>query len=137
MPRLLTVSADVSTVPKSEVLTVANLKEPVPKKPRRHTQKRVAKEVLVVEASPNAGSSGTGAERRKKQKPKSFCAAPTALTGVMLKQLLRNVQDTRTLCGAAFDTSIVSSQLNAVVAPKAHKRRLTTTRCNRRAVVAV
>ena len=37
---------------------------------------------------------GTGAEGRKKQKLNSFCAASTALTGVMLKQLLRNEQDT-------------------------------------------
>ena len=37
----------------------------------------------------------------------------------MLKQLLRNEQDTRTLCGVVFDTYIVSSQLNAVVAAKA------------------
>ena len=34
------------------------------------------------------------------------CAASTALTGVMLKQLLRIEQDTRTrtLCGVVFDT---------------------------------
>ena len=34
----------------------------------------------------------------------------------MPKRLLRNEQDTRTLCGVVFDTDIVSSQLNAVVA---------------------
>ena len=97
------------------MLTTSDSKEPMPKKPRRLTQKRVAKELWGVEA----GSGGTGAEGRKKQKPKSFCAASTALRGVMLKQLLRNKQDTRTLCGVVFDTYIVSSQLHAVVAAKA------------------
>ena len=123
-------------VPKSEVLTISDSKEPVPKKPRRHTQKSVAKEALEVEASASAGSGGTGAEGRKKQKPKSFCAASTALTGVMLKQLLRNEQDTRTLCGVVFDTYIVSSQLHAAVG-KGTNAGLTTTQCNRRAVVTV
>ena len=32
---------------------------------------------------------------------------------MMPRQLLRNEQDTRTLCGVVFDTDIVSSQLNA------------------------
>ena len=68
MPSLLPVSADVSTVPKSEVLTISDPKEPVPKKPRRHTRKSVAKEALGVEASASAGSGGTGAEGRKKHK---------------------------------------------------------------------
>ena len=89
------------------------LEKPVPKKPRRHTQKSVAKEALGAEASASAGSGGTGAEGRKKHKSKSFCAASTALTGVMLKQLLRNEHDTRTLCGVVFDTYIVSSQLKS------------------------
>ena len=51
----------------------------------------------MTEAGACAGSGGTGAERRKKLKPKSFFAASRALTGVMLKKLLRNEQDTRTL----------------------------------------
>ena len=69
-----------------------------------------------------AGSGGTGAEGRQKQKTKKFCAASTALTGVTLKQLLRNQQDTSTLCGVVFDSYIVSSQLNAVLAAKAQSQ---------------
>ena len=75
-------------LPKSEVMTISDSKEPVPKKPRRHTQKSVAK-ALEVEASASAGS----AEGRKMPKPKSFCAASTALTGLMLNQLLRRHQN--------------------------------------------
>ena len=88
MPSLLPVSADVSTVPKSEALTTPDSKEPVPKKRRHHTQKSLAKDALGVEASASTGSGGTGAEGRKKQRHKSFCAASTALTGVMLKQVV-------------------------------------------------
>ena len=94
-------------MPKPELLTISGSKEPVPKTPRRHTQS-VAKEALGMEAGASTGSGGTGADGRKKQKPKSFFAASTVLTGVMLKQLLRNGQDTRMLCGAVFDTYIVS-----------------------------
>ena len=43
----------------------------------------------------------------------------TALTGVMLKQQLRREQDTRALPGVVYDTYLMPSQLQAVVAPKA------------------
>ena len=71
------------------------------------------------EAVASAGSSDAGAEGHKKRKPRSFCAALTGLTGVMLKQLLRNAQDTRALSGVVYDTYIVSSQWSAVISPKA------------------
>ena len=74
------------------------------RKPRRHTQKSVAKEALGVEASASAASGGTGAKGRKKQEPKSFLRGIDSYQRVMLKQLLRNDQDTRTLCGVVFDT---------------------------------
>ena len=54
-----------------------------------------------------------------RQAPALDAVASTVLTGVMLKQQLRNEQDTRTLCGVVLDTYIVPSQLNAVVAAKA------------------
>ena len=47
----------------------------------------------------------------------------------MLKQL-RNDQDTRTLCGVVFDTYLVPSQLNALVAARAQTQ--TTMQCTRR-----
>ena len=97
MPGLLPVSADARTVAKSEVLTIFTTST-------QETEEGPTKEVSVTVAGACAGSGGTGAERRKKQKPKSFFAASRALTGVMLKQLLRNEQDTRTLCGVVFDT---------------------------------
>ena len=45
-----------------------------------------------------------------KQKPKNFCTATTALTGVMIKQFLS---------GVVYDAYLVPSQLKAVVAAKA------------------
>ena len=74
-------------------------REPVTKKHKQHTQKGAVKEVAANEAGASTGSSGTGAERHKMHKPRSFCAA----SRVMLEQLLRNEQDTRTLCGVVYD----------------------------------
>ena len=61
----------------------------VPKKNKqRQTQKGSASEAVT-----STGSTGAGAEGLKKQKRESVCEASAAATGVMLKQLLRNEQD--------------------------------------------
>ena len=61
-----------------------------------------------------------GCRRAQEAETRSICAASRPLlTGVMLKHLLRNEQDTRTSCGVVLDTYIVSSQLDAVNVAKA------------------
>ena len=117
MSELFPVSADVSMAPKTESQSLAII-DLTRKNKKRQTQKGAAR-VVENEAVASAGSSDAGAEGHKKRKPRSFCAALTGLTGVMLKQLLRNAQDTRALCGVVYDTYIVSSQWSAVISPKA------------------
>ena len=119
MSELFPVSADVSMAPKTESQSLAIIDlTRINKKKKRQTQKGAAR-VVENEAVASAGSSDAGAEGHKKRKPRSFCAALTGLTGVMLKQLLRNAQDTRALCGVVYDTYIVSSQWSAVISAKA------------------
>ena len=74
-------------------------REPVHKKPKRQTE----------------GCGESRGERGSRQQWKQWRGCrraqggegSTALPGVMLKQLLRNEQDTRALCGVVYDTYTV------------------------------
>ena len=89
------------------------------KKQKQHQTQKGTARVVANGADASAGSSGAGAEGHKKQEPKNCGAASKALTGVMLKQLLRNKQDTRALCGVVYDAFMVPSLLSAVISAKA------------------
>ena len=49
-----------------------------------------------------------------KKKPTAFCKNTTQLMGTIIKQCLGTEQDTRSLCGAVFDTVIMPTQHNVV-----------------------
>ena len=49
-----------------------------------------------------------------KKKPVAFCKNATQLMGIIIKQCLRTEQDTRSLCGAFFDTIIMATEHDVV-----------------------
>ena len=49
-----------------------------------------------------------------KKKPVAFCKNTTQLMGIIIKQCLRTEQDTRSLCGALFDTIIMATEHDVV-----------------------
>ena len=49
-----------------------------------------------------------------KKKPAAFCKNTTPLMGIIIKQCLRTEQDTRSLCGALFDTIIMATEHDVV-----------------------
>ena len=49
-----------------------------------------------------------------KKKPVAFCKNTTQLMGIIIKQCLRTQQDTRSLCGALFDTIIMATEHDVV-----------------------
>ena len=53
-----------------------------------------------------AGGRGDLVPVGSKKKPVAFCKNTTQLMGIIIKQCLRTEQDTRSLCGALFDTMI-------------------------------
>ena len=111
MPGLSPVSADVGMAPKSEPqsLAIADLtkepREPVTKEQNQRQYQKCVARVVANAARASGGTSGAGAEGHKKQNPTLFCAATTPLTGVVLKQMLRNEQDTKALCSVMYNNS--------------------------------
>ena len=49
-----------------------------------------------------------------KKKPAAFCKNTPQLMGIIIKQCLRTEQDTRSLCGAVFDTVIMPTEHDVV-----------------------
>ena len=73
--------------------------------PRTETEEEVHGDAVVP-----AGS---------KKKPAAFCRYTTQLMGIIFKQCLRTEQDTRSLCGAMFDTVIMSTEHDVVKSVRA------------------
>ena len=48
------------------------------------------------------------------KKPVAFCKSTTQLMGIIIKQCLRTDQETRSLCGAIFDTVVMATELDTV-----------------------
>ena len=58
-----------------------------------------------------------------KKKPAAFCKNTTQLVGIIIiKQCLRTEQDTRSLCGAIFDTVIMATEHEVVKSMRAQTR---------------
>ena len=55
-----------------------------------------------------------GRSRGLQKKPVAFCKNTTQLMGIIIKQCLRTEQDTWSLCGALFDTSIMATEHDVV-----------------------
>ena len=57
-----------------------------------------------------AGARGdTAARAGSKKKPSAFCKNTTQLMGIIIKQCRRTEQETRSMCGAIFDTIIIAT----------------------------
>ena len=61
--------------------------------------------------------------RAQKKKPAAFCKNITQLMGIIIKQCLRTEQETRSLCGAIFDTVIMATEHDAVKSMREQTRR--------------
>ena len=76
--------------------------------PRKETEAKVHGEVAVPPGS--------------KKRPAAFCRNTTQLMGIIIKQCLRTEQDTRSLCGAIFDTVTTSTEHDVVKSMRAQTR---------------
>ena len=71
-----------------------------------------------------AGARGdTVALAGSKKKPAAFCKSTTQLRGIIIKQCLRTEQETRSLCGAIFDTIIMATEHDVVKSMREKTRR--------------
>ena len=87
-------------------------------KKRRLTRRKSAageRGVALQNGEAEAGGRGEGAVPvGSKKKPVAFCKNTTQLMGIIIKQCLRTEQDTRSLCGALFDTIIMATEHDVV-----------------------
>ena len=58
-----------------------------------------------------------------KKKPAAFCKHTTQPMGIIVKQCLRTEQETRSLCGAIFDTVIMATEHDVVKSVREQTRR--------------
>ena len=87
------------------------------KKRRLTRRKSAAGERGLAPPSGDAEAGGRGSgvvPVGSKKKPVAFCKNTTQLMGIIIKQCLRTEQDTRSLCGALFDTIIMATEHDVV-----------------------
>ena len=65
---------------------------------------------------------GRGRPAGSKKMLAAFCKNTTQLMGIIIKQCLRTQQDTRSLCGAIFDTVIMATEHDVVKSKRAQRR---------------
>ena len=87
-------------------------------KKRRLTRKKSAageRGLAPPSVDAEAGGRGSGVVPvGSKKKPVADCKNTTQLMGIIIKQCLRTDPDTRSLCGALFDTIIMATEHDVV-----------------------